>query len=129
LAWSRQDGGSREPLLKAADIYRSRKEWDPAAKALALSLYIYPYDQDVLRKLSEAAMEAGDWPEAVSACRVLTALNPVDAAGAYYDLARALLGAGDAKESKRAIMRALEIAPAFRKAQQLLLKISESQKP
>lgn len=129
VAWSRQDGGAREPLLKAADIYRSRKEWDLAAKTLALSLYINPYDQDVLRKLSEAAMEAGNWPEAVSACRALTGLNPVDAAGAHYDLARALLGAGNLREAKRAILRALEIAPAFRKAQQLLLKISESQKP
>jgi cellulose synthase operon protein C len=53
-------------------------------------------------------------------------LTPGDPAGAHFDLARALLAAGKRQEAKREVLRALEIAPSFRKAQELLLRLSEA---
>jgi tetratricopeptide (TPR) repeat protein len=126
LAWSGLDGSSMDPLIKAADIYRIRKDWASVTRMLSLCVYIHPYNQDVLKKLGEAAMGSGNWPDAVSAYRALLGLNPSDAAGAHYDLSRAFLASGKKQEAKREILRALEIAPTFIKAQELLLKLSES---
>jgi len=125
LSWTLRDGNSREPLLEAAKIYHNRKDWTSAARMLELSVFIYPYDQNVQRQLGEAAMEAGRWPVAIAAYRTLMGLNTPDPAGAHFDLARALLASGDWREAKREVLRALEIAPSFKKAQGLLLKISD----
>jgi cellulose synthase operon protein C len=122
-AWSRGDGDARDPLLKASGIYRKRKEWDSAARMLNLYIFINPYDPDAQRQLGEAAMESGKWPVALAAYRTLVGLN-ADPADAHYDLARALLASGNKQEAKREILHSLEIAPTYRKAQELLLKLS-----
>ncbi len=124
LAWSRMDSGAREPLLKAAEIFRKRKDWASAMEMLHRSVYINPYDLDVLKGLGEAAMESGKWPAAIASYRVLVSLNDLDKAGAHYDLARALLASGNKLEAKRETLRALEVAPSFIKAQRLLLELS-----
>jgi tetratricopeptide (TPR) repeat protein len=126
-AWSRMDGSSLAPLLKAAQIYRNRKNWAAAAEALELAVYIHPYDLDVQKNLGEAAMKSERWPAAIAAYRALVALNASDPAGAHYDLARAFRASGDRREAKREVLRALEIAPSFIRAQELLLKLSEEQ--
>ncbi len=123
-AWSQIDGSAREPLLKAAEVYRNRKDWGSAANMLNLSVFINPYDQRVQKELGDAAMEAGKWPIAIVAYRTLAGLSTSDPAGAHYDLARALLASGDQREAKRETLRSLEIAPSFRKAQELLLKLT-----
>jgi cellulose synthase operon protein C len=124
VAWSREDSGSREPLVRAAEIYGRRKEWTPAAEMLNRSIYINPYDADAQKKLGEAAVESRKWDSAIAAYRALVALNAADPAGTHYDLARVLAAAGKKQEAKREVLRALEIAPTFVKAQELLLKLS-----
>lgn len=126
IAWSRVDGESADPLVRAAEIYGKRKDWASAAKMLELSIYINPYDLDALKKLGEAAMEAGKWPVAVDAYKALAGFNTFDPAGAHYDLARAFLASGKRQEAKREILRSLEAAPSFIKAQELLLKMSDA---
>jgi len=53
----------------------------------------------------------------------ILALNPVDKAGAHYGLAQALFRAGDRAGARTQVLRALEIAPAYPEAQQLLLQL------
>jgi cellulose synthase operon protein C len=125
LAWSRLDGNAVEPLLKASEIYRGRKDLASTAQMLEMSVFINPFDQDIFKKLGEAAMAAEKWPQAIAAYRALIGLTPGDPAGAHFDLAHALFAAGKRQEAKREVLRALEIAPSFRKAQELLLKLSE----
>ena len=55
----------------------------------------------------------------------MVALNPVDRAEALYQLAQAYYEAGDAPAAKREVLRALEDAPNFEKAQELLLKLQQ----
>jgi len=124
LGWARFDENAALPLMRAAEIYRKKKDWASAAKELELSIYISPYDENVHARLGEAAMESGAWPAAVASCQALVGLKTTDPAGAHYNLARALLGAGRKQEAKREILRALEIAPTFVKAQELLLKLA-----
>jgi cellulose synthase operon protein C len=125
LAWSRLDGDSIDPLIKAAEIYRNRGDWASVANMLEQSIFIHPYDQDIFKKLGEAAMGSEKWPQAVAAYRALIGLALSDPAGAHYDLARALLASGKRQEAKREVLRSLEIAPSFSKAQELLLRLSE----
>jgi tetratricopeptide (TPR) repeat protein len=124
IAWSHMDCSAREPLMKAAEIYRSRKDWALAAGMLKLSAYINPYDPAMQKELGEAAMESREWALAIASYRVLVSLNASDPAGAHYDLARALLASGKRQEARRETLRALELAPSFAKAQELLLELS-----
>ena len=123
IGWARYDETAVEPLSKAAEIYRRRKDWSDEEKALELSIYIDPYDSRLHGWLAEAALESQNWTAAIAACQVLLGLNPPDPAEAHYNLARAWLGAGKKAEAKKETLRALEIAPTFEKAQLLLLKL------
>jgi tetratricopeptide (TPR) repeat protein len=124
-SWAGYDETSVVPLIRAAEIYRKRKDWANEAKVLDLSVYIDPYDTKVHGLLGDAALEAANWTAAIAAFQVLLRLNPPDPAGAHYNLARACLGAGKLTEAKIETLRALEIAPTFEKAQQMLLKLNE----
>ena len=124
LAWSRNDSDTATALVRAAGIYRKRKQWTEAAELLERSIYVQPYDPDTYIALGEAAGELGNWGSAATAYQVLVGLNPPDPAGAHYSLARAFYGLGRAREAKREVLRALEIAPTFERAQTLLLKLS-----
>jgi Tfp pilus assembly protein PilF len=53
------------------------------------------------------------------------AANPADRVTALTDLGEAYLLAGNRAEAKRYTLEALEIAPSFDRAQDLLLKIVE----
>ena len=57
--------------------------------------------------------------------QAIVALQPVDMAEARYQLALAFFENGDVASARREVVRALENAPNFAKAQELLLKLSE----
>ena len=54
------------------------------------------------------------------------ALGPTDRAAAHCDLGESLLAKGRKAEAKREALAALEIAPSFERAQELLLKSIQS---
>jgi len=104
-------------LLEASDAPEA------AAAALETAFYI---DLDLPDELASAARlheVAGNWPAVVRARQALLGLDPVDRAAAYYELARAHVGAGDVSAARRAVLFALEIAPSYEAAQQLLLEL------
>ena len=55
--------------------------------------------------------------------RVALAAGPVDKAGAHADLAEGLFEAGQRDEARKQALAALEIAPTYSRAQDLLLKL------
>ena len=55
--------------------------------------------------------------------RTVIALGPVDRAAAYTDLAESYFKAGKRAEAKKQTLAALEIAPTYERAQELLLKL------
>ena len=55
--------------------------------------------------------------------RAALAAGPADPAPAHCDLAEALLLGGRKAEAKKEVLAALEIAPTYGRAQELLLKI------
>jgi tetratricopeptide (TPR) repeat protein len=97
----------------------------PAAAAAALETAFY-IDLDLPDELASAARlheVAGNWPAVVRARQALLGLDPVDRAAAYYELARAHTGSGDTSAARRAVLFALEIAPSYEAAQELLLEL------
>ena len=73
--------------------------------------------------MAELFKRAGDKTRVVRERRAIVGLNPVDRAGAYYRLAVAQDEAGNLKAARDAVLRALEDAPNFQLAQELLLKL------
>jgi cellulose synthase operon protein C len=82
-----------------------------------------PFDSRAQTGLGRLALRRKDTESAVRAFRSALAANPADRASAHVDLAEALVGAGDLPEAKKQTLAALEIAPSFERAQDLLLKI------
>ncbi len=69
------------------------------------------------------ALSRKDTQAALRSFKSALALNPPVRASAHTDLAEAYVQAGQTAEARREILAALEIAPSFERAQDLLLKI------
>ncbi len=106
-----------------ATLRAARGEHAAAADALERIVWITPYDPSVHERLAVAAHAAGDHARAVRERRALVALRPTDEAGARYELAAALRDAGDTVGARREVLRSLELAPNFERAQDLLLEL------
>jgi hypothetical protein len=64
-------------------------------------------------------------PAALQAFRVAIAAGAQDRAGAHADLGEALEKSGDVADAKKQALTALEIAPSYVRAQDLLLRLVE----
>ncbi len=97
-----------------------------AAQALERAIWISPYDPALHQALAGHYTTLGDRQGVVRARTAIVALDPVDRADALYQLALAHFEAGDNAAARRVVLRALEVAPNFEKAQQLLLRLRGS---
>lgn len=82
-----------------------------------------PFDAQAQAFVGRAAMTRRDAPRALRAFRAALAGAPADRASAYVDLAEAHLLNGEPVEARRQVLAALEIAPTFERAQDLLLRV------
>lgn len=106
-----------------AALYRDSGRTAESVALLARSLDVDPYDRDVLGRLAEGYLEVGQTAGAVRARRAILGLNPVDRSEAYYLYALSLHADGQRSNARRAVLQALEIAPGYREAQKLLLRL------
>jgi tetratricopeptide (TPR) repeat protein len=116
-----------EAHLEFAALQRRLGDGAGERGTLARTLWIEPFALEPHRRLAEAYETAGDWPRAVLERRALLAHEPTDRAAAWYDLARAQHGAGDTGAARRSVLQALEIAPSYEEALELLLTIREGE--
>ncbi|MDH3450166.1 MAG: tetratricopeptide repeat protein, partial [Gammaproteobacteria bacterium] len=115
-----------EAHLLLAKLRGERGDHAAAAAALEAALYIYPYDPGPHRDLAGHLESLQQWRKVARERRALLALDPVDKAEAYYQLAYAYERAGDRSSAREQILYALEIAPNFRQAQELLLSLRQA---
>jgi tetratricopeptide (TPR) repeat protein len=94
-----------------------------AAAALERAMFISPYDGALHVRLANHYGRLGDKTKAVRERQAVVALNPVDRAEALYQLALAYYQAGETQAARREVLRALEDAPNFERAQELLLRL------
>ena len=85
-----------------------------------------PFDGDARAALGRMAMQRNDVEFAAREFRTVIALKPIDPAVAHTDLAESYLKAGKRDDAKRQTLAALEIAPTYERAQDLLLKLAEA---
>ena len=93
--------------------------------ALARVVAIDPFDAAAHAELGRFALADGQLPAALQAFRVAVAAGPQDRAGAYADLGEALEKSGSPDDAKRQALLALEVAPSYVRAQELLLRLVE----
>jgi len=89
---------------------------------------IDPFDSAVQARLADLAATQGAWPLAIRARRAVLALGPSDRAEAHFRLAQALAGANQLPDARREVLRALDLAPSFEAAQDLLLSLRSALK-
>jgi cellulose synthase operon protein C len=111
--------------VRLANDARSRDDWDRASYYWSRAIAVNPYDMEMHRNFGQFALQRKQHEIAVREYRVLTVLDVQDPAGAHTDLAEALLLSGQKIDAKRAALAALEIAPAFERAQSILLQTLE----
>lgn len=109
--------------LELAELREALGDLVAAAAALERVNYIYPYDMSLHVRLASLYSGIGEHAKAIRERKAVLALDPVDRAEALYQLARAYLEAGDLSLARRTVLRALEDAPSFEAAQELLLEI------
>lgn len=113
-----------DAMLRAAALRFALGDTARATAALERALYVHPYDPALHAQLADAYTSLRRFEDAVRERRAVLALKPVDAADARYRLALALERAGRAGEARSEVLRALEVAPNFAAAQELLLRLS-----
>jgi tetratricopeptide (TPR) repeat protein len=118
------DHGAAEARELAALRAKSGRTADATA-LLDRSLEVDPYDREARSLLAQWYADQGRTEEVIREREAVLALEPVDRAEAYYQLANALFDGDDIRRAKRATLQALEIAPGHREAQKLLLACVE----
>lgn len=115
---------------RLAALLEARGKPAEALAVLESSVFIYPFDPGLHDRRAALAAKLQRPAILREARRAIVELDPVDKAEAYFQLALADLEAGDRTAARRSVLRALEIAPRFGRAQELLLKIHrEESKP
>jgi tetratricopeptide (TPR) repeat protein len=107
-------------LAKAREATGDRRG---AIEALEGAIWMSPYDPAIHQRLAALAEQQGAHDLAIRERRAVVALEPVDRAEALYQLALAYEKAGKRSDARSTVLRALEDAPGFEKAQELLLRL------
>jgi lipopolysaccharide biosynthesis regulator YciM len=110
-----------DACYRLAKAYLDRKNDAKAIYYLERAIAVDPYQPDVHRLLATTAYKTADYERAIRGYKILTVLEVTDPVSAYTDLAQAYLAGGKKKEAKSSVMFALEIAPTFERAQNILL--------
>lgn len=118
-----KDENNLEALKTLARIRSSLGQKQQALDALEASFYISPFDYKLHAEAGEMSVELKNYPRALAEFEAALALQPPNIAEANYNVATAYYALGRQPEAKRAVLRALEAAPRYEKAQQLLLRI------
>ncbi|HEY6361034.1 MAG TPA: tetratricopeptide repeat protein, partial [Vicinamibacterales bacterium] len=116
-----------ESARKLAALLEKQSDAARTAAAYQVVAELDPFDAQAQGHVGRFALKNGNADRAIRAFRAALASNPADRAGAHIDLAEASFTGGQVDEAKRQVLAALEIAPSFERAQDLLLKIVDSQ--
>lgn len=121
-AMSNTDLASARQLATLADPARDRSRLQVALKSVVA---IDPFDGAAHTTLGRLDLEAKRLDDAIRMFRVALAAKPLDRASAHADLGEALAEAGQRDEAKKQALAALEVAPTYTRAQDLLLKLAQ----
>jgi tetratricopeptide (TPR) repeat protein len=87
---------------------------------------IDPFDAETRTAFGRVLMTQNKADAAVREFKAVVAMKPVDQASAYTDLAESYYQSGKRAEARKQTLAALEVAPSYERAQDLLLKLAEA---
>ena len=97
------------------------KAVDEENSALRLVADLDPFDAGAHRTLGQRLMDKGDYASSLVEFEASLALGPPNPAETHTDMAEALLKLGRRTEARQQALKALQVAPTFARAQDLLL--------
>jgi tetratricopeptide (TPR) repeat protein len=123
-AYEHAGGEAPDVLMRLAKLESSAGNDADAAATLERINYIYPVNNvELHRQLGDLRFAQKKYDGAIREYSALVASNPVDKAGAEFDLAQAYFAAGQKNKAQDSVLAALENAPDYRPAQKLLLEL------
>jgi Flp pilus assembly protein TadD len=123
-AYEHAGGRTPDVLKRLATLEEAAGQPAEASATLEHLNYIYPVkDEDLHRRLGDLLYGQKQYDGAIREYKARVASNPVDKAGAEFNLARAYFAAGQKDKAEESVLAALETAPGYRPAQKLLLEL------
>jgi len=123
-----RNGDAVDENITLAGLLESAHDSAGAIAALERAALVDPFDARVQARLGDLASARRGWAAAARSRRAVIALGPTDRADALYRLAQVLAASGDLPAARTEVLRALDLAPNFEAAQDLLLSIRSSLK-
>jgi tetratricopeptide (TPR) repeat protein len=114
-----------DSALILAEAALQEENFERADYYLDRALQVDPYRSDVHQLKARYAQATGNTAQAVTEYEVLMSLDINDPVEARTDLAEAYLNNGQRADARQNVLYALELAPSYRRAQQVLLQSLE----
>lgn len=124
LDWQALGGHDPQALVQLIDDLRAAGRAQEAVPVMEALNWVMPYGTDVHRWLGEHYLDQQQPELALREFNALIGMQVDDLASAYLGKARAARLQNDEQTARREVIYALESAPFYRPAQQLLLELS-----
>jgi tetratricopeptide (TPR) repeat protein len=121
--YRKRGGHDPDALLWLAKTLGSTGKTNEAIAVLDDALMVAPLRAEVHSELGDRLLAANQPARAVVEYKALLAMNPHELAEAHFKLAKAYVAANERDKGREHLLYALEIAPSYREAQQLLLEV------
>jgi tetratricopeptide (TPR) repeat protein len=119
------DADATAAYLRLMEISSARGDWAAVRQNAERMLAVNPLVTAPHRFLAQAADQLKDTAGAVRGYQALLQLDPTDPAEIHYRLAWNLKAQKEHDAARRHVLKALEEAPRYREAHQLLLELAE----
>ncbi|HEX7238071.1 MAG TPA: tetratricopeptide repeat protein [Gammaproteobacteria bacterium] len=123
LEYRKRGGYDPDALIALARALGDAGRTDESIDVFKDVLMVAPLRAEVHRDFGDRLMAANRPREALVEYQALLAMDPQDLAEAHYRLAKAYVALDDKAKGREQLLYALEIAPHYREAQQLLLEV------
>ncbi len=123
LEYRKRGGHDPDALIALARALGDAGRNDESIDVFEDVLMVAPLRPEVHRDFGDRLASANRPREAVVEYQALLAMKPQDLADAHYRLAKTYVALEDRAKGREHLLYALEIAPHYREAQQLLLEI------
>lgn len=122
--WFENGGYQPDMLHQLAHRLRDQGRTSAATRVLESINWVHPNNNDLHERLGNDYLETGDYEAALREFQSLLGLQPHDKSIIYLAIAQTYQQLGDKKLARRNVLQALELAPFFREAQDLLVELT-----
>ena len=123
--YERRGGRQPQTLKKLGTWLEDAGRGEEAVYTYVGLIHNWPQDEDLHARLGELYLESGEADLARREFLAVLALDPLDRSTAEFNLARAYVKIGDLASARLHVLQALERAPTFGPALQLLLQVKQ----